>query len=304
MVTLVIGLLLVPMAVFGEETAMPVNESEEIAAALLMVEEPAPVDAVVLSPLFGRVHSTLLMATEEAFEYLLMNDPAEKQAFYDELNTSEEAFAAFEAAAAQGGEDKTTFAEGYELVQAEYGNLTAAADKMFASFEGTGKPVLEDVIAFEASVDAVFDASDSVWVHVRPENGPATLDANIRSLYGRVFSAIEESYAYPVIGDITEKEDALVDFAEFDERVVIAEENFPETSFEELKAMKSGIMQAAETMFASYEKDGMVNADDAKALETLVEQSNEEYLIYLGISSSIEETDVPVFEESAVNATA
>jgi hypothetical protein len=64
--------------------------------------------------------------------------------------------------------------------------------------------VIDDVIAFEASVDGVFDATDKVWAEYNV-GGPANVNSSFRSLYGRLLGAVQESYAYPVLGDVMEK---------------------------------------------------------------------------------------------------
>lgn len=305
-VTLVIGLLLTPLAVSAVENTSLVNETKTVDTSEETTNQKET--SIDLTPLFGKVHATLLMSTEEAFGYLLMNDEKEKQAYMDEIATSEETFAVFEDAVSHAGENESALATGYEQTKEAYANMTVAADAMFTSFEKEGKPVTADVIAFEESVDAVFNATDNAWVEYHSgDSGPASADASVRALYGRLLSAVEESYAYPVLGDKDEKEDALVNFANFDTRVAIYEKNYPDTSFDDLKAVKGEIQKAAETMFATYEKDGTVNAEDAAALETLVEKMNADcvkhYNQYSAEKAPVAEETLAVIK-TAVNATA
>ncbi|HOW05222.1 hypothetical protein, partial [Methanospirillum hungatei] len=300
---LLIGLVMLPLGVMAEEGTLVedetagVNISEEIA----IVETNTP----NLAPMFGKVHQTLLMATEEAFGYLLTGDIAEKEAFFKELALSEEAMTAFEGAASGAMEDEQVIVTGFDEVKTSYANLTAAADTMFASFETEGKPVMDDVIAFEASVDGVFDTTDKVWDEYNVD-GPATVDASVRSLYGRLLAAVQESYAYPVLGDMIEKEDALADFADFDTVIAQYEQKYPDASYDDIKAMKAEIQAAAEAMFASFEENGTADPADVAALETLVEEMNEKALKLFDTSSEetvvIEESSE--IEETAVNATA
>lgn len=300
---LLIGLVMLPLGVLAEEVTLV----EEETTGANLSEEGAIVETntQILAPMFGKVHQTLLMATEEAFGYLLTGDAAEKEAFYKEIALSEEAMTAFEDAASGATEDEQVIVAGFDEVKTSYANMTAAADTMFASFETEGKPVMGDVIAFEASVDGVFDATDKVWAEYNV-GGPATVDSSYRSLYGRLLSAVEESYAYPVLGDVIEKEDALADFAEFDTAVSEHEQKYPDSSYDDIKAMKAEIQAAAEAMFASFEENGTADAADVAALETIVEEMNEKALKLFDASSEetvvIEESSE--IEETAVNATA
>lgn len=276
--SILIGCIL--LGIFGVPLAVCAAEDVTMAGEIGMVAVSEPVEdsgdeRPDLAPAFGRVHSTLLMSAEEAFGYLLMENAEEKKAFYDDIIASEEAFAAFEDAAARAGENESILAAGYGEVMASYGAMTTAADAMFASFEEDGSPVMEDVRVYEEAIDAVFNATDAAWAdHHAGSGGPSTAQSAERALYGRLLAAVEESYAYPVIGDVVEKEDALADFADVDARIALYGERFPEASFTEIRTMKEGIQTAAETMFATYEQEGSVSPDEAAALEELVEEMN------------------------------
>jgi len=298
------GLVMLPLGVMAEEVTL----AEEETAGANLSEEVAIVETNTpnMAPMFGKVHQTLLMATEEAFGYLLTGDIAEKETFFKEIALSEEAMTAFEEAASGATEDEQVLVAGYEDVMTSYANLTVAANTMFTSFEAEGKPVKDDVIAFEASVDSVFDAADKVWDEYNVGGTPATVDASFRSLYGRLLAAVQESYAYPILGDVIEKEDALADFADFDTVVAEYEQKYPDASYDDIKAEKAEIMAAAEAMFASFEENGTADPEAVAALETLVEEMNRKALKLFGISSEetvvIEESSE--IEETAVNATA
>lgn len=300
---LLIGLVMLPLRVMAEEVTLV----EEETAGANLSEEGAIVETNTpnLAPMFGKVHHTLLMATEEAFGYLLTGDVAEKEAFFKEIALSEGAITEFEDAASGATEDEQVIVAGFEDVMFSYANMTAAAETMFASFEAEGKPVMDDVIAFEASVDGVFDATDKVWKEYNVD-GPATVDSSFRSLYGRLLGAVQESYAYPVLGDVIEKEDALADFANFDTVIAEHEQKYPDASYDDIKAEKAEILAAAEAVFASFEENGTADAADVAALETLVEEMNGKALMLFDTSS--EETVVidesSEIEETAVNATA
>ncbi|PKL60689.1 MAG: hypothetical protein CVV33_01410 [Methanomicrobiales archaeon HGW-Methanomicrobiales-4] len=303
-IALFIWVIFAPLGVCAEENVISVNETETVA----IIENATNVETTSpdLALLFGKVHITLLMSTEEAFSYLLMNDTAEKQAFFDGVAVSEEAFTAFEDAAAKAGENESILVTGYEQVKEDYAHMTGAADAMFASFEKEGKPVQEDVIAFEESVDTVFNGTDNTWVAYNSGMDiPPTSNASIRALYGKLLGAVEESYAYPVLGDKTEKENALADFAEFDARVARYAEEYPATSYDDLKAVKDEIQTAAESMFATFEKDGKVNEEEVATLEKLVEKMNVDCLKLFDQASS---EKAPVISETGnetvVNTTA
>jgi len=78
-------------------------------------------------------------------------------------------------------------------------------------------------------------------------------------LYDYLLRDVEESYAYPATGNLTEKEHALNNFETFDDRVAMYERAMPDESYEELTLAKQNLMDTAQKMYASYEKDGTVN---------------------------------------------
>lgn len=296
---LLVGLVMLPIAGMAVKPNVtqaippPMNGSELIRSA----DAQAP----NLAKLFGKVHHSLMMATEEAFGYILTGNISEKEAFYDEVARSEEAITAFQDAVSGARDDEQAIVTGSEEVIAAYTNMWTAADVMFTSYETEGKPVLDDVMAFETSVDAVFDVADRIWFEYNQGN-PAMADASFRALYGRLLSAVQESYAYPVLGEVIEKEDALADFADFDARVARYEMIFPDVSFDAVKSLKTELQAAAEKMFTSYEADGVVKADDVAAFEAVIEKMNKEALMLFNSSSDIEENVQP--EDNVENTTA
>lgn len=271
---LLAALLLAPMTVCAEDANVSTDESKTVVLPEAIAQEET---SASLALLFGKLHSTLLMSSEEAFGYLLTGNESEKQAFYDEIVASEAALAAFEDASEAAGENESSLVAGYRKTLEEYGNMTVAADAMFASYETEGKPVQKDVMAFEDSIDAIFNATDSAWVEFNTKlEGPMNANASVRASYGRLLSAVEESYAYPVLGGKDEKEDAIAEFDEFDKQIALYADKFTDTSYDDLKVTKEEIQKAAEAMFATYERDGKVNVTEAEALETLVEKMNAE----------------------------
>ena len=73
---LIIGLVLIPCAGMADQPAAVENETAIADASEEKTETSATIGS--LAPMFGKVHMTLLMASEEAFGYLLSNDTAEK----------------------------------------------------------------------------------------------------------------------------------------------------------------------------------------------------------------------------------
>jgi hypothetical protein len=273
---LLVILTVITVTVCGDGNVENESRNNTVKMADVTVADEAAVSTAML---FGKVHATLLMAAEDAFGYLLNGNESERQSFYDRIALSEESFAKFEDASETSPENESELAAGYGTVMEQYGKMTDAADAMFTSYETEGKPIIGDVIAFEEVVDTVFNATDDAWTARRAESGlPRNADSGERALYVRLFSAVEESYAYPVLGDATEKENALTNFADFDNRLALYTDNFPEKSYDAIKAAKDEILQATETMFATYEKDGAVNATEVQALEDAVENLDNTYL--------------------------
>jgi len=235
------------------------------------------------------IDNSLMMATEEAFDYLLTGDAEEKQIFLDEMASVKEDNAAFEEAF-----DLT--AEEAAEVKALHDDLLAAADAMgmtgetmFATYEADNAVNPEEVEAFEEQVDIVSDKIDAMWaLHSASKTEPSSIESFKGQLISSLLLAAEETYAYPVIGNVTEKEDALASFAQFDTTVAEAEELYPDESFEDLKTVKANMLTAAETMFATYEADGKVNPDEVEAFETELEAFTDTFVIVIPIEETKE----------------
>ncbi|MBN1165770.1 MAG: hypothetical protein JXA44_01420 [Methanospirillaceae archaeon] len=227
---------------------------------------------------FADVIQKILMITEEAFGYLLSGNAGEKQAFLDEFATLED--------------DYATFRDVIDLNATEYAEMTilfnelnnatddmeTTAQIMFASYEENQAVTLEEAMAFEDAVDTATSAAHQIWI-LNTESGtePSNLEAYKDRLMSSLFRAIEESYAYPILGDTIEKEEALDNFARFDELAIEFTEQFPEESCEDLKIVKNDLMTAAEAMFAAYETDGAVSPDIFGTFEAFVEEFNDAY---------------------------
>ncbi len=231
--------------------------------------------SVTIRPYFGAIGIFASMASEEAFEYILTNDKTLKEEFYADMNASEEAIAAIEGADIPADEYQDVFLNAKDETQEFISRMKESAEKMFASFEETGTPVIEDVKAFEEAGDNLIYSADRIWNESTPDVVPPTAYSRERSLYDYLLRAVEESYAYPATGNLTEKEHALNNFETFDDRVAMYERVMPDESYEELTLAKQNLMDAAQKMYASYEKDGTVNLDDLKGLEIQVETIND-----------------------------
>ncbi|WP_319579468.1 hypothetical protein [uncultured Methanospirillum sp.] len=264
-VLILIGLVLLTTAVYAEgapDTNSPtVNLSEPL----------------YLRYYFSAVEMQAMITSETAFDYVLTNNSAMKDEYYEEMNATEAAIAAFEKANVTPSEHDSTFISGMEDVKKSIPVMKDAAETMFSSFEKDGKINVDDAKAFEEAGDNIIHASDKTWLATMTNLTPPTAYARQRSGYTFLLLAIEESHAYPATANITEKEHALKNFGMFDTVVAKHEGNFTNESFEDLKLSKQNIMDGAEQMFASYEKDGEVNKEDLHSLEVLVEKLVTDY---------------------------
>jgi hypothetical protein len=260
---LLIGLLCVSISAGAETTDAPSVQAGEQDLTL------------TIRPYFGAIGIFASMASEEAFEYILTNDKTLKDEFYADMNASEEAIAACERVDVPEDEYHDVFQKGIDDIKGYVPTMKDAAEKMFASFEETGTPVLEDVKAFEEAGDDLIYAADRIWNESTPDFIPPTAYSRERSLYDYLMRAIEESYAYPATMNSTEKEHALANFAAFDSRIERYESAHPDDSYEGLKLLKQDLMDAALRMYASYETDGAVNQEDLMELEILIEKIND-----------------------------
>lgn len=233
--------------------------------------------SLTIRPYFGAIGIFASMASEEAFEYILTNDTTMKDEFYEDMNASEEAIAVCERIDVPEDEYHDVFVNGKDETKEFISRMKESAEKMFSSFEETGTPVIEDVKAFEEAGDNLIYGADRIWNESTPDVVPPTAYSRERSLYDYLLRAVEESYAYPATGNLTEKEHAISNFKTFDDRVALYGKAIPDESYEDLTLAKQNLMDAAQKMYASYEKDGTVNPDDLKELEILVEKINDDF---------------------------
>jgi hypothetical protein len=225
---------------------------------------------------FGGIHYKILMMTEEGYDYLLTGDTDQKKAFLNEFSSLPGDYAAFEKVVNLSSDETAQLMVHYEDLNAATDAIGTTAEAMFASYEadGTGNP--DDVGAFKDAVTASLTSVDAIWAQ-----NPAIDFVPMNEIFARgqlntlLLEAIEESYAYPVLGDEHAKNSAREKFTEFDAHLALAREMNPDQSFEDLESAKEELMEAAETFFASYEAQGTVSADNVAHLENVVESFDE-----------------------------
>ncbi len=274
------GILLICMILCGSAAAA--DESNETALAdgvetVEEIEEIIVVNTTLLTPdasaAFGSIDRKIMMVAEEAFDYLLRGNETAKEDFLAEYATIADDLAAFEALIDTGDERYADLKVEYDTLVGVVDGMGTAAETMFASYEAEGIVPEEQIAAFDKQVYTATNSMEAIWqLNHATRTGPRTLDATRKMLISTLLEAIVESYAYPITGDVeTEKEEALALFAEFDTDVAEAGELYPDVSFEDLKSVKADLMAAAEAMFAGYEAEGSVTAEEADAFEDAVE---------------------------------
>ncbi len=258
------------------------GNDEVIAVVLLSDEGEASLSAL---------EHAILLATEEAFDYLLTGNTDEKQVFFDEIDSVPALVAAFEEKADLTRPEAAEARVLFDTVIEGTAGMKAAAETMFASYDEANKTaVLEDVIAFEEQVDNTTSDIGFLWdIQSASRTEPITLDSYRLWLMSLLLEASEETYAYPVLGDVAEKDDAIALFNTFDIVVEQAKEVYPDASFDEFVTIKENLQAAAETLFATYEAEGTVNPDEFIAYETALEAFTDEFIV--AIVSDEAETD-------------
>lgn len=277
----------------GDAAEQATNATEESAIVVIALSPEAKLALISMD------HS-LMMAAEEAFDYLLTGNVDEKQAFFDEVAGIEDEVTAFEA-----NYDLTT--EEAAEVKALYDTVIAAADAMettgsamFTSYEA-GQTVPEEIAAFEEQVDIISETISEIRDVTRVSTTqPCSVELYHQKLIGKLLDAAQETYAYPVIGNVTEKEDALAFFTWFDTTLAEAQEEHPDASFEDLIIVKANLLTAAEAIFAAYEADGIVNPDALAAFENELESFTDTYIVVVPVDITEE---IVVVDESLVETT-
>jgi hypothetical protein len=273
----------------ADETTNATQESETVVLVLTPESKQATI----------AIDHSLMMAAEEAFDYLLTGNAEEKQAFFDEVAAIEDDVATFE-------ENYDLTAENATEVKVLFNEVIAAADAMettgstmFASYEA-GQTIPEEIAAFEEQVDIVSEKFSKIRDVARGSTtGSRTVESFQLKLIGKLLDAAEETYAYPVIGNVTEKEDALASFTGFDSILAEAQEQYPDVSFEDLKTVKANLLTAAEAIFAAYEADGTVSPDVIAAFEKQLEAFTDTFVVVVPVEVTKEVVVVeePVTEE-------
>jgi hypothetical protein len=220
----------------------------------------------------GKIHQNLLMAAEETFDYLITGDKKSKQQFLEEYSSL--------------AEEKNAFAKTFDLnatssseVKTNYDKLILATDamekdagKLFSSFDTNKNVSLKDVTNFENDVDTATTNLNAIWKLNNPKGDNQMSVNGTRSYLNTILlEFIEESYAYPILGDKLEKEDALNKSAEFDKIVTAGEKQYPGESFEDLKTIKADLLKNAEIMFTTFEKEKTVKADEFATFDKTVD---------------------------------
>lgn len=294
---------------FAAEETNETALADETEAVTTQVEEvlnqTEPLLTGEASGAFGDIHKKVLMLTEEAFDYLLTGDEQMKQEFLEEYASLAEDYAAFEKVIDLNSEKASDLKVAYDEMVAATDAMGVAAEKMFASYEANNTVVLEDVVAFEKEVDIATEKAEVIWDLDDDIDEVMTIQTAYSWLSSILLEAIEESYAYPVLGDVKEKEDAMAKFAEFDDILAIAETDNPDVSFEDIKTVKADLLQKAETFFAAYEANGSVSAEDLEPFEAAVESFGDLFVKSPKMVAPSDAATVNLTEESdsAVNTT-
>jgi hypothetical protein len=244
-----------------------------------------------LSPYLGRIHTSLMMAAVEAYRYILLGNESEKTSYYNDIAAASKEITAFDTVIAEGRVNDSALVSAYREVKAGYLNMTAAADAMFTSFEKEGKPVSEDVATFETSAGRIFSISDAFWAeHNIAVGGPQNLDSSLRSLYGRLMGAVQNSYAYLATGQTTRKTDAIAAFNDYDAWMERFVKKFNASGYQQIREMKDEIHAAAGRAFNSSENEGTLNQSDLLVLKTVVDRMNDGYRKFTQLTAPAEKT--------------
>ena len=233
--------------------------------------------------LFGLIHSHYLMAVEEAYGYLLLHDENEKQDFYSEIAAIREDMAALEAEIAMRGDEYPALVDGFEMASSGLDEFVAAAEQMFASYEETGSPVIDDVKAFEAEVESVYQSITWTW-GAYSGRVPPHADGSMRMLYNTLFAAAWESYEYLLKGDANDKEAYLNHVSYFDAKVMEFAEKYPDISYDEVILAKEGLVEIIDALMTSFDEDGAPDMELLISLESVIEDIQDGILDVHGIS--------------------
>ncbi|MBN1165999.1 MAG: hypothetical protein JXA44_02580 [Methanospirillaceae archaeon] len=242
-----------------------VNSTEEGTAVSVTAYSQKAVQSLLAA------RNALMTATGEAFLYLLTGTSTDKQQCIDEMNFVKDYTAAFveeyDLSAGETGKGEDRF---HELLTTSDA-MISAADTMFASYEA-GTTEKKEIADFREQEESVSDTIDALCHDAKiPGLYQGNPDEYNQWLIGILLDAAGKTYAYPVTGDIKEKKEALALFTAFDSRLKEAEKQFPDASFEDLKAGKRNLLIAAKAIYASYEADSYVYQEELSDLKTVLE---------------------------------
>jgi len=237
----------------------------------------------------GRMHGTMMEAIEEALAYPVLENPEEKSDFeakVAEFDTLAEQFAD-EAALDQPENAETK--EVFDTILVKKATLIGAADDFFTSYEVDMIVKMDDVTAFEESIDdftsafGLFtkDYFDRVSEAEFGDDDHARSALALLTMHRDLLEGVEEAFGYVLLGDTDEKDDFWEKMQDFDDagntfvktEYLDQPENMAKLSaYTSMMHAKEQMQTAASSMFAEYEDTGAVSANVANAFETEVDK--------------------------------
>lgn len=260
------------MIMAGVSAMNEMNESESVTGSEENAYQNISLFTEEAKDAFSPIDDKIMMVAEGAYDYLVSGDGESKQVFFDTYASLEGDMAAFEEKADLKSEGAGEFKASYDELTGAVITMETLAEKVFDSYEMNETIDSRDFDAFEAEVERAMTAQEAAW-DLGFDSGTGLMKPGTYRVFlaESLHKAIKESYAYLVLGSVSEKEEVFAAFSDFNETVAAAEEQYPDESFDDLKKIKSDLMQSVERIFATYEVKGVVDVDEFADLKSLVE---------------------------------
>ncbi|MFH1985153.1 MAG: hypothetical protein ABIL58_25220 [Pseudomonadota bacterium] len=237
--------------------------------------------------LIGAMQTDMLEGVEEAFAYLVLDSKLEKTEYFEQMDALSAHAKAFKDLAAKhsAGRDLLVM---FDKLQAARTDMDRAAVRMFASFEDTGAPVRADVLAFEDAVDRITTLwGDLMSAGISEDLKNRLIDDKqaqtavlLLRMHAAALEAIEEAFAYLVLGDEAERADFRMKMKQFNELSIAlrslrhiygAGNEQHAIMFHRSLAAKEMVSATAIAMFWDFKLEGKADREDVLEFEHAVD---------------------------------
>ena len=217
-----------------------------------------------------RMRISAMGSVEEAFAYILTGDIEEKKDFLEGIKFFDRCAERFQKIITSRDTNSAVAAERFSGLRRCHLAMSEAAMVIFEEFERKGSAGRDNLEKFEGAIDELDERLEKLIEDIFGKNDSLEMTLEVLRVRATVLAAVEESFAYIVLDDKSEKEDAI---AQFDKaaKLISAVEASHCSDPESLSKVRS-VAESLNKLSAERERmHGAFEAKGAKDLETIHE---------------------------------